>query len=514
MPVVRLFSSARVPIKWWLTHRTPHTVAAVDLGSNSFHMIVARVMNGQFHVMDRLQEMARLAAGLDEHNNLDKLSRTRALECLARFGERLRGMPAGSVRAVGTNTLRRARNGAKFLADAERVLGHRIEIISGQEEARLIYQGVARDLPDDGKRRLVVDIGGGSTEFIVGRRYEPLLAESLHMGCVGISLDHFPDARITSRYWRRAETAAHLELQPIETAFRKKGWDAAYGASGTIRTIGAVLRAQGWTDGEITLSALRKLREVLLAAGRMEGVTLDGLNSERASVFPGGTAILIAIFEALGIERMEVSESALREGLLLDLLGRIRHSDARTRTVEALIERYHVDAAQAARVEQTAEYCLSRVAKSWELGAPQAQALAYAARLHEVGLAIAHTKYHRHGAYLVEHSDLPGFSRQEQHLLAILIRGHRRRFPVEILDSLLRDERRRARRLTTLLRLAVLLHRGRTEAELPRIRLVARKRALALTFPRGWLKKNPLTCADLTQEARYLKTGGLVLSFS
>ncbi len=509
MPLTRLLSVVRPR-----SQRAPRTVAALDLGSNSFHMIVARVMNGQFHVVDRLQEMVRLAAGLDEHNNLDKPSRARALECLARFGERLRGMSPGSVRVVGTNTLRRARNSKKFLLAAEHALGHPIEIISGQEEARLVYQGVVHDLPDDGKRRLVIDIGGGSTEFIVGRRYEPLLAESLHMGCVGMSLEYFPNGQLTSKHWRRAETAAHLELQPIESRIREQGWNSVYGASGTIRAISAVLHAKKWTDGEITLAALQQLRNALLAAGDLRRVAFEGLSPERAPVFPGGTAILLAAFEALAIERMEISDSALREGLLYDLLGRIRLSDPRRRTVAALLERYHVDAVQAAHVERTAQYCLTRVANAWELGIPQAQALTFAARLHEIGLAIAHTKYHRHGAYLVEHSDLPGFSREEQRLLAVLIRGHRRRFPAEVLEMLPPDERRVARRLMVLLRLAVLLHRGRSQVELPRFRLVARKRVLTLGFPRGWLKKNPLTCADLEQEMEYLKAAGLVLDFS
>jgi len=511
MGVADLLSSRRAALKRLVARRTPSTVAAVDLGSNSFHMIVTRPLNGQLHVVDRLQDMVRLAAGLDANNDLDKAARARALECLARFGERLRGLPAGAVRAVGTNTLRRARNAAKFLAAAERALGHRIEIISGQEEARLIYQGVVHDLSGDDERRLVVDIGGGSTEFIIGRGPEAMLAESLHMGCVAQTLDHFPRGRITPKHWRRAETAAHLELQPIESIFRAHGWNAAVGASGTIRAIGAVLKAQGWTDGEITSTALRKLRDTLLAVGDTAHIGLEGLSPERAPVFPGGVAILSAVFEALGLSRMEVSDSGLREGLLYDLLGRIGESDVRTRTVAALCERHHVDMAQAARVERTAEYCLSKVMHNWDLGAPQARALVFAARLHEIGLAIAHTKYHRHGAYLVEHSDLPGFSCQEQRQLAVLIRGHRRRFPAEALEPLAEDERRHARRLTVLLRLAVLLHRGRAQTELPRFRLVVHRRHLALRFPRGWLRKNPLTQTDLAREAEYLKTGGFAL---
>jgi exopolyphosphatase/guanosine-5'-triphosphate,3'-diphosphate pyrophosphatase len=510
MPIERFMSAVRKRV----TRAAPRTFAAVDLGSNSFHMIVARSMNGQLHVLDRLQEMVRLAAGLDERGNLDKASRERALACLARFGERLRGMPRGAVRAVGTNTLRRARNAPKFLKAARDALGHPIEIISGQEEARLIFQGVVRDLPESSARRLVIDIGGGSTEFIIGQRHEPLLAESLHIGCVGSSLDYFADGRVTAKAWKRAATAARLELEPIESAFRARGWEAAFGASGTIRTIGAVLRGQGWTHGEITPDALQRLRESMLAVGDAARLEFDGLSPERAPVFPGGVAILTAAFEALGIERLDVCDGALREGLLYDLVGRVRQTDVRSRTVAALCERYQVDAGQAARIERTAQACLAQVARAWELDAAHAQMLAFAARLHEIGLAIAHTKYHRHGAYLVEHSDLPGFSWQEQRLLAVLVRGHRRRFPHEVFEPLSDGERRIAKRLTALLRLAVLLHRGRAQAELPRFTVRVRKRTLTLAFPRGWLKKNPLRLADLTQEAEYLKTARLELQFS
>lgn len=507
MPFKKFLSAVRA------RNRANRVVAAVDLGSNSFHMIVARALNGQLHVVDRLQEMVRLAAGLDEHGDLDKSSRERALECLARFGERLRGMPRGVVRAVGTNTFRSARNASKFLPAAEKALGHPIEIISGQEEARLIYQGVAHDLPDSDEPRLVVDIGGGSTEFIIGRKMESLLAESLHIGCVSMSLRYFTDGRVTAKAWRRAETAAHLELQPIERTFRRRGWKTVYGTSGTIRAIGAVLQGQGWTRGEITLEALHKLRDMLIASGGIHGLDLSGLSTERAPVFAGGVAILTAAFQAFAIERMEICSSALREGLIYDLLGRMRHTDARSVTVTALCERNQVDSAQAARVNETAQYCFTQVAKVWQLGEAESQTLGFAAQLHEVGLAIAHTKYHRHGAYLVEHSDMPGFSWQEQRLIAALVRGHRRRFPSEVFEELPKESRRVARRLTVLLRLAVLLHRGRGETKLPRFHLTAGKRVLTLRLPRGWLSRNPLTQADLTREAQYLKLARYSLEF-
>ena len=288
---------------------------------------------------------------------------------------------------------------------------------------------MARHLADDDRQRLVLDIGGGSTEAIVGRRLEPLQMESLHIGCVGFSQRHFPKGEITSKAVRRAETAARLEFQPVAAQFRALGWQTAYGASGTVRAIGAMLQARRWGKGDITLDALYRLREVLLGVGHVRHLKSLGVGEDRAAVLPGGLAILIAAFEALEIKRLEVSDGALREGLLHDLLGRMRHQDVRARTITGLSARYHVDRGQAERVARTAQQCLEQVATAWGLDKDAAQTLEWAARLHEVGLAISHSRYHRHGAYLTRHSDLPGFSWQEQRLSAVLIRGHRRRFP-------------------------------------------------------------------------------------
>jgi exopolyphosphatase/guanosine-5'-triphosphate,3'-diphosphate pyrophosphatase len=490
-------------------------VAVVDLGSNSFHLLVARLDHGQPHILDRLQEMVRLAAGLDAQGQLDKATMNRALECLARFGERLRGIPTANVRAVATATLRRAQNSSTFLRRASRTLGRRIEVISGPEEARLIYQGVAHDLPRHDEQRLLVDIGGGSTEVILGHGPRAQLKESLHIGCVSLSLAHFPDGRITPKRWRRAETAARLEFKPIEAQFRARGWEAAYGSSGTIRTVGAALKGLGLEDEGISARGLDGLRERLLDAGHVKRLDLPGLSLERVPVFPGGLAILAAAFRALGLKHLAVTDGALREGLLYDLLGRIRRQDkdVRDQTVAALSARYRVDTVQAERVTRSARQLFAQIAKEWELGETQAQALAWAARLHEIGLAIAHTKYHRHGAYLIEHSDLPGFSLPEQRLLAALVRAHRRRYPLEVFEGFAKGETRMVRRLVVLLRLAVLLHRGRTGRAPPRVVLKARERRLRLRFPRGWLRRNPLTAMDLAQEAEYLKAAGVRLEF-
>lgn len=489
---------------------TPAMVAAVDLGSNSFHLLVAQTQGGSLHVLDRLQEMTRIGGGLDAHNRLTPTARARALACLARFGQRLRSLPRGSVRAVGTNTLRRLSNPGSFLAAAERALGHRIEIIAGREEARLIYQGMAYSRPDDGRRRLVVDIGGGSTELILGEGREPILMESLHMGCVSMSEAYFRNGVITEKGMRRAETAARLELQPVESQFRQ-GWEVAIGTSGTIRAMRAVFHAEGWTDGAITRSALWRLRAALITARHVKNINIAGLNPQRAPVFPGGVAILSAVFEALGIERMQAADGALREGLLYDLVGRFTERDVRTQTVNALGARFRSDSAQAERVARTAAHCFKQVARAWGLDADAGQMLDWAARLHEIGLTVAHNQYHKHGAYLVEKADLPGFSWQEQQQLAILIRAHRRKFPVEVFDVLPQALRPIAQRLCLLLRLAVLLHRARHDIERRGLRLIAGKRSLGLRFARGWLRRHPLTQADLEQEAAWLKAAGLRL---
>jgi exopolyphosphatase/guanosine-5'-triphosphate,3'-diphosphate pyrophosphatase len=493
--------------------RPPDVVAAVDLGSNSFHLLVAQVRDGSLHVLDRLQEMVRLAGGLDGRNRLMPAARRRALDCLARFGERLRGLPEGSVRAVGTNTLRRMHDPDSFLAAAERALGHSIDIIAGREEARLIYQGMARSRPDDGRRRLVVDIGGGSTEFIIGEGFEPLTMESLHMGCVSLTQAYFPDGILSAKAMRRAETAARLELQPIEGQFRS-GWEMAIGTSGTIRAVRTVLRSERLTDGAITHAALVQLRDLLIESKHVEDMDIAGLNPERAPVFAGGVAILLAAFEALGIERMQVAEGALREGLLYDVIGRLTHHDVREQTVNALAMRFRVDPAQAERVSGTAAHLLRQVARTWHVDEEGTRSLGWAARLHEIGLVVAHNQYHKHGAYLVDKADLPGFSRHEQQLTAALIRGHRRKVPRDVLDALPVTQRQQAYRLTTILRLAVLMHRARQDIDPKGLRLHSSKNLLQLRFPRGWLRRHPLTQADLEQEAAYLRSAGWRLEYS
>jgi exopolyphosphatase/guanosine-5'-triphosphate,3'-diphosphate pyrophosphatase len=487
-------------------------MAAIDLGSNSFHMIIAELLDGELRIVDRLREMVRLAGGLDEQDNLDEASRQRALDCLQRFGQRLAGFPAGAVRAVGTNTLRRARS-EDFLRQAQQALGHPIEIIAGVEEARLIYLGVAHGMADNDAMRLVVDIGGGSTEVILGRRFQPLELESLYMGCVSFSQRFFADGKITAKAMKKALIAARLEVQGIEREFRDIGWGEAVGASGTIKAVHEVILANGWSEEGITLGALQRLVEALVAAGDIEKLSLNGLKEDRRAVIAGGVSVLLALFEGLCIERMQVSELALREGLLYDMLGRIRHEDVRERTIGLLGSRYQIEPQQAARVEQTALALLCAVALEWSLGDEEArQLLGWAARLHEIGLSIAHNQYHKHGAYLLANCDLLGFSRREQQQLAILVRAHRRKFPLTELAPLGEVEMRRVRYLVVLLRLAVLLHRSHSDEPLPILSLNGQEEGLTVRFPEGWLEGHPLTQADLEQESAFLEAAKFKLN--
>ena len=492
--------------------RLPSILAAVDLGSNSFRMVIARVVSGEVRPLDRLREGVRLAECLDQRRRLTAEGKNRALRCLRKFGQRLRDFPQGSVRAVGTNTLRKARNTGDFLDQAEDALGHRIEVISGQEEARLIFLGASHSLAGGPARRLVVDIGGGSTECIAGEAFEPIRAESMYMGCVGYTLKYFPDGKITGKRMRNALTAAQLEMRPIQADLRRLGWESCAGASGTVSAVAEILRLSGWSDQGVTPDGLARLRQAILDADHVDRLELKGLKSDRAKVLPGGVAILSAVFESLGIERMVVSSGALREGVLYDLLGRIRHEDARDRTIQRFVEQYHVDLPQARRVEATALRLLDQVADSWHLDAESSRAfLTWGASLHEIGLSIAHGGFHKHGAYLIDHSDMPGFSVQDQKLLSLLVRGVRRKFPRALFAELPPATARTALRLCVLLRLACLLNRDRSLRTLPELSLCAGRRKLKLAFRAGWLEHHPLTAADLQQERTFLKTAGIKL---
>ncbi len=497
----------------------PHTtaknlslIAAIDLGSNSFHMVVAKGHLSEIRILERLGEKVQLAAGINEERQLSEEAMQRGLDCLKRFAQLINGMPAGAVRIVGTNALREARNRNEFIQRAEAILGHPVEVISGREEARLIYLGVSHTLADTPGKRLVADIGGGSTEFIIGQRFEPLLRESLQMGCVSFTQRYFRDGKITPARYAQAYTAARLELMSIENALHRLTWDEAIGSSGTIRAIGAAIKANGMGNGEVNADGLAALKRKLFKLGETDKIDFEGVKPDRRAIFPAGLAILEAIFDALELQRMDHCDGALREGVLYDLLGRHHHEDVRERTLNSLMERYHVDNGQAARVERKALHAFDQVAKAWNLEEGNwRDLLSWAAKVHEIGLDIAHYHYHKHGAYLIEHSDLAGFSREDQQMLALLVRGHRRNIPKDKFAEF-GDEGIQLIRLCVLLRFAILFHHIRGNQQMPKVELHAGEESLEVVFPDGWLEENQLTQADFANEAQWLARVNFVLS--
>lgn len=487
-------------------------LAALDMGSNSFHLIIGREIAGQISVIDRLRDPVRMAEGVDEEGRLSEEKLARVLESLERFGQRLREIPAGRKRAIGTNAFRRTHEPRDLLARASEALGVPIEVLSGSEEARLIYLGVSHDQPGIQGKRLVVDIGGGSTEVILGEGFTPLLLHSFHMGCVSFSMRYFPSGKITRKAFEQAEVTAKLELGRVVRTFRAEGWTTSVGCSGTINSIAGALRGLGMTDGHITVPALSALRQRLIEAGSVEGAELPGVAPDRRAVVPGGLAALKALFESLHIETMETSDAALREGVLYDLVGRIRHEDVRDRTIRSMSERYSVDLEQAQRVETSALHCLDQVADEWKLERESSeQLLSWAARMHEVGLSISHSGHHKHGAYILANSILPGFSHQEQRRLAALVRVHRRKLSRDLLEDPIAGWTERLFKLCILLRLAARLNRSRSPKPQPDYHLLVRSDGLEIRFPNAWLDEHPLTLADLEEESRILQPAGLIL---
>lgn len=491
-------------------------IAAVDLGSNSFHMIVGERRHGQLAIIDRIRETVRLSEGLDQNGSLTPAAKERALECLSRFGQRLQDMRASSVRTAGTSALRRARDSAAFLKDAEKALGHPIEVISGIEEARLIFKGVTESLPPNEGLRLVLDIGGGSTELILGHGGTPRALESLAMGCVSVTEKYFAGGRIDRDSFADARLAIRLDLRPIKAFFRESTGLEAIGTSGTIIATEIVGRETGIIESnDLTPAAVEQLIERVTAFDSVSNLSLPGLSSRRAQVWPGGLAILVELLEVLRVDRLKVSDGALREGLLYDQIGRLRHEDARERTVEALALRYNTDRAQGARVAGLATSLLDQCKGKWRLeSARAAKLLEWCARLHEIGLDISHDEFQQHGAYIAQNADLPGFPRSEQAVLAFLIATQRGPLDMRVLKRLPSTWRETALRLSIIHRLAVLLNRSRSTREQPKINFDVSGESLELKFPPAWLADNPLTVADLNREKKYLADIGFALDFS
>ncbi len=490
------------------------TYAAVDLGSNSFHLLVARREHGELRVIDRIKDMVRLGGGLDAEGNLDSVTQDRAFACLARFGQRLRGIPVENLRAVGTQTFRRMKNANSFLMIAETGLGCSIDIIAGREEARLIYLGVTQGVPGLEKRRLVIDIGGGSTELVIGEGLEPLEMESLQYGCVSLTRQFFGDGEISVKRWKRAVRSVMADLQELRVRYVRTGWESVIGSSGTIKAVEEICRQHGWIEKDINRDALHMLRDRLLEFETIDSVRLPGLSERRHPVLIGGLVMLYACFKALEIDSVRVSPYALREGVLQDLLGRMEHHDPRAKTIDAFMSRYSVDREQVRRVKQIALKAYDKVAEAMFLRPIHRQMLEWAADLHETGLGISHSQYQVHSGYLVENSDMTGFTRQEQLFLAALVRNHRRPIPGSFTDKLPTRLHEPLRMTLFCLRFACILSRSREDGAIPVFRLSGGDNRVTVSFPANWSESHPLTLFDLRNEARDLQTIGLQFQVS
>ncbi|STQ77376.1 exopolyphosphatase [Grimontia hollisae] len=486
----------------------PREIAAIDLGSNSFHMVVARVVGQSLQIISRHKQRVRLASGLDDHKNLDNAAIDRGVDCLAMFAERLQGFDEQNVRVAATFTLREARNSQVFVRRARNVFPYPIEIIPGVEEARLIYLGVCHTQPGEGKK-LVVDIGGGSTELVIGNGFNPLLVTSKHMGCVSYNQRFFNDGQISVRGFAQAQLTAELKLKSIARQYKDCGWNEAMGSSGTIKAIREVLIASGHEDGIITRKRLDDLIDQVITFKSARTLTLPGLPEERQPVFAAGLAILSGVFHALNIDSMVFSSGALREGLLYEMEERFQHCDIRSRTASDLAQRYHIDLQHAENVQQIAEhFYLQAEPQLSPKKAELAILLSWAALLHEVGLSIAHSGFHKHSAYILQNTNLPGFNQEQQTVLATLTRFHRKALKLADMPEFTLFKVKHIYPLIRSLRLACVLNVQRSGEPVKDVKLETNDDCWSLTFPENGLNQNTLLAADLETEKNYWEAVG------
>ncbi|MER2493715.1 exopolyphosphatase [Catenovulum sediminis] len=490
------------------------TVAALDIGSNSFHLIVARIIDGSLQTLHKVKQRVRLADGLSEEGVLDEEAMQRGLNTLSQMAQTLQNVPPQNVRVVATYTLRKAINADEFLTRAAEVFPYPIEIIPGREEARLIYQGIAHTVSGT-DNRLVVDIGGGSTEFIIGQHFTPLKVNSRSMGCVSFTKQFFPKGKITERSFQRAVLAAEQELEAISDDFRAAGWQQCHGTSGTIKAIREAIVQNGWSNGEIKATHLEKLKQTLIAFDHIDNINIPGVSEHRRPVLAGGLAVLIAAFDSLNIQQMRYEDAALREGVLYEMEERFQHHDIRERTVESLTTRYSIDSQQAKRVHRSANFIFEQIAQAWQFNKKDyQQLLSWAALLHEIGLHIHSTAYHKHSAYILQYTDMPGFNTEEQLLVAILTRYHRKKFKPADLPKFSLFKAKAVIRLIRILRVASVLNLRRIEGYLPAYQVEVEDELIKITFPEGFIEEQQLLAADLTVEQDIQSESGYQLEFS
>ncbi len=436
-------------------------LGAIDLGSNSFHLAIARLDHGEVRKVASMSEKVQLAAGLDENNMLSEEAMQRGLDCLHRFAQLMADVNPQHLRVVATNALRKAVNAQEFIRRANQVLPRPIEVIAGREEARLIYLGVSHSNAST-DTRLVIDIGGGSTEFIIGQGFEPIEMESLQMGCVSFTKKFFADGKITEKAFEAAANATQAELLSIAKRYKRVGWDNAIGSSGTIKAAHLVLKELGVEEDGITIEGMRKLKKHLIKLGSVDNIDFEGVKAHRQQVFPAGVAELLTIMEVFELESLGYSDGALREGVMYDMLGRHSQEDVRDRSVTAMAERYSVDAKQAGRVMTRAARLFEHAKDALEFDQEDADLLRRAANLYEIGLAVGHSNYQRHSAYLLEHSDIAGFSQVGQAQMAQIVLHHRRKLKSDSLEVVEQLGGRKLVYLCLLLRLSVQSSLSRT----------------------------------------------------
>ena len=482
--------------------------AAVDLGSNSFHMVVAEIVNHQMHVIDRHKDMVRLANGLDDEGCLSNEKMDEAIASLEKIGQRIAHIPKSHLRIVGTNTLRKAKNSEAFLARASVALGKPIDIISGREEARILYLGVAHSLASKQGKRLVIDIGGGSTELIIGEEFTPLLRESLHMGCVSYTKKFFADGNISKSQFKKAVRSAQRQLLSIVSKYQAMGWNTVIGASGSMRSTAKVIVQNEYARYGIEKEGLDKLIDKCFELGTIENLkNLNGLSSRRRPVFIGGLAIIKALFVSLELQTIQASNGALREGIVYDLSGRLHHNDIRQRSIDKLVKQFKIDKRHIARVKNTID-SLIRLS-NFKLSSSQYELLDWATQLHELGLNISHSHFEKHAAYIISHADMPGFSTQEQLKLSVIVALLRRKIKKEWLQKLSNKQQLKLLPLIVIFRAATLLNRPRNNEPIELESITLNDKLIKIKFKEKWLDNHSLTCEDLYSEAKYLKVLGV-----
>ena len=480
-------------------------LAAVDLGSNSFRLEIGRFENGQIQRVDYLKETVRQGGDLDAERNLKPEAIERGLKCLARFGEVIKGFPKHHVRAVATQTLREAKNRDVFLRQAKKALGFDVEVISGVEEARLIYEGVSRLLPQSDERRLVIDVGGRSTEFILGHQLTAETTDSLRVGSVAWSLKYFADGQLSERNFERAEIAAESFLDAVADIYHSSHWDVAYGASGTVGAVAEVLSYAGFDEHYISREGLAWLRHQLIKAKTIDKLELAGLKEDRKAVIAGGLSILIGIFDLLKLNMLVVAKGALRHGLLYDLIAEEtdQAEDLCDTSIMHLLTRFGVNKQHASNVSKVALSFFDALLPTLNIPddnphglEKHRQILGWAAQCHEIGAAISHSDSQRHGAYILDNTELMGFAQSELHTLSLLVLGHYGK--LRKLEADFEDDGFISQLMS--LRLGVIFCHSRNFPILKNIRFERSDRSFFLTLPSAWQKAFPQTCYLLEEE--------------